>query len=70
MKISIGIGTIIIIALLCILKGIGFINISWLWCFSLLWLPVALGIGLYILIIVTIIGVAVGSSLIDFISNS
>lgn len=70
MKISIGIGTIIITALLCILKGVGLINISWLWCFGLFWIPIALGIGLYILIITLIIVVVIGSSLIDFISNS
>ena len=70
MKISIGVGTIIITALLCILKGVGLINASWLWCFGLFWLPVALGIGLYVLIIILLIGVAVGISLINFISNS
>ena len=70
MKISIGVGTVIITALLCILKGAGLINISWLWCFGLIWLPVALGIGLYVLIIILLIGVAVGISLINFISNS
>ena len=70
MKISIGIGTVIITAILCILKGVGLINISWLWCFGLFWLPIALGIGLYILIIILLIGVAVGISLINFISNS
>ena len=70
MKISIGIGTIIITALLCILKGTSLINISWLWCFGLFWLPIALGIGLYILIIIMLIVVIIGTSLIDFISNS
>lgn len=70
MKISIGIGTVIITALLCILKGASLINISWLWCFSLFWLPIALGIGLYVLTIILIIVVVIGISLIDFISNS
>ena len=70
MKISIGVGTIIITAFLCILKGVGLINIPWLWCFGLFWLPIALGIGLYILIIVMLICVVIGISLIDFISNS
>ena len=70
MKISIGIGTVIITALLCILKGVGLMNISWLWCFGLFWLPIALGIGLYVLIIILIIVVVIGISLINFISNS
>lgn len=70
MKISVGIGTIIITVLLCVLKVAGLITISWLWCFGLFWLPIALGIGLYILIIIMLIVVAIGISLIDFISNS
>jgi hypothetical protein len=70
MKISIGVGTIIITALLCILKGAGLINIPWLWCFGLFWLPIVLGIRLYILSIILIIVVIIGTSLIDFISNS
>ena len=70
MKISIGIGTVLITALLCILKGVGLMNISWLWCFGLFWLPIALGIGLYVLSIILIIVVIIGTSLIDFISNS
>lgn len=70
MKISIGIGTIIITALLCVLKEAGLISISWLWCFGLLWFPIALGIGLYVLSIILIIVVVIGTSLIDFISNS
>lgn len=70
MKISIGVGTVIITTLLCILKAAGLINISWLWCFGLFWIPIALGISLYILIIIMIIVVVIGISLIDFISNS
>ena len=70
MKISIGISTIIITALLCILKVTGLINISWLWCFGLIWIPITLGLGLYALIIITLIVVIIGISLIDFISNS
>lgn len=70
MKISVGISTVIITALLCILKGVGLMNISWLWCFGLFWLPIVLGIGLYVLSIILIIVVIIGTSLIDFISNS
>lgn len=70
MKISIGVGTIITTALLCILKGVGLINIPWLWCFGLFWLPIALGIGLYVFIIILIIVVVIGISLINLISNS
>lgn len=70
MKISIGISTIIITVLLCVLKVTSLINISWLWCFGLIWLPIALGLSLYALIIIMLIVVIIGISLIDFISNS
>lgn len=39
MKINMSSGTILVTALLCILKVIGIINISWWWCFCLIWLP-------------------------------
>lgn len=39
MKITYGIGTIILTALLCILKLTGVLSIPWGWCFCLIWLP-------------------------------
>lgn len=36
--------TILLTALLCILKATETITISWLWCFCLLWLPFAIGV--------------------------
>ena len=39
MKINYGAGTIILTALLCILKLTGVLSIPWGWCFCLFWLP-------------------------------
>ena len=39
MKITYGGGTIILTALLCILKLTGVLSIPWGWCFCLFWLP-------------------------------
>lgn len=41
-SIKVGSTTVLITALLCILKVMGYISISWLWCFCLLWLPFAM----------------------------
>lgn len=38
-KVTFGSSTILITALLCILKVTGIVNISWWWCFCLIWLP-------------------------------
>lgn len=62
-KISInyGRGTIILTALLCILKLTGILTISWWWCFCLFWLPfVAIFgiIGLFAIIAVPFLIVA------------
>lgn len=53
MKIKINLGGIAIIltVLLCILKTIGVLKISWLWCFSLFWLPIALLIAILCLVV-------------------
>ena len=42
MKINYGGGTIILTALLCILKLTGVLSIPWGWCFCLFWLPFAI----------------------------
>lgn len=39
MKITYGGGTVILTALLCILKLTGVLSIPWGWCFCLFWLP-------------------------------
>ena len=39
MKITYGGGTIILTALLCVLKLTGVLSIPWGWCFCLFWLP-------------------------------
>ena len=37
---------ILLTTLLCILKLTGILDISWLWCFSLMWMPFAIIIGI------------------------
>ena len=51
MKITYGSGTIILTALLCMLKITGILTISWYWCFCLIWMP--------FVILFAILGVAV-----------
>ena len=41
-NINYGGGTIILTALLCILKLTGVLSIPWWWCFCLIWLPFAI----------------------------
>ena len=41
-NINYGGGTIILTALLCMLKLTGVLSISWWWCFCLIWLPFAI----------------------------
>jgi hypothetical protein len=45
-KINISGGTVLITALLCILKLTGILTISWWWCFCLFWLPFAIVLAL------------------------
>jgi hypothetical protein len=51
-SIKFGSATVLITALLCILKVTGYLSIPWLWCFCLLWLPFALVFGVIGLILV------------------
>lgn len=67
-KITLNIGgwPLVVTVLLCLLKLIGIINISWWWCFCLFWLPFAILfgiIGLLILIIIpyVIIGIIINT---------
>ena len=41
-NIKFGKGTILLTALLCILKLTGVLSIPWWWCFCLIWLPFAI----------------------------
>ena len=54
-KINISGGTVLITALLCILKLTGILTISWWWCFCLFWLPFAILIGFLGLVVAIII---------------
>lgn len=68
MKIKTNLGgiTTILTILLCILKLTGSLKISWLWCFSLFWIPIVLIIAILCLVVsVTFI-----SSLIEIIFKS
>lgn len=55
MKITVSSATLLITALLCVLKVTGILNISWLWCFCLVWLPFAILIGIMGLIALMIV---------------
>lgn len=46
---------LVVTVLLCLLKLIGIINISWWWCFCLFWLPFAILFGIIGLITLLII---------------
>ena len=54
-NINFGGGTILLTALLCILKITGVLTISWWWCFCPIWIPFAIGAVLIILIILVAI---------------
>jgi hypothetical protein len=66
-KFSINIGgwPLGITILLCILKLINIINISWWWCFCPIWLPFVIGAVLIILIILVAIIYAVTEVLLE-----
>ena len=66
MKINYGGGTIILTALLCVLKLTGTLTISWWWCFCLLWLPFAILLGICVIVLMF----AVIAGLIIVIKNS
>ena len=54
-NINFGGGTILLTALLCILKITGILTISWWWCFCLFWLPFAILIGFLGLVVAIMI---------------
>ena len=54
-SINYGGGTIIFTALLCLCKVTGVLNISWLWCFCLFWLPFAILFVLLGLVVILIV---------------
>ena len=54
-KINISGGTVLITALLCILKLTGILTVSWWWCFCLFWLPFAILIGFLGLVVAIMI---------------
>ena len=56
-KLTINLGgwPLLITALLCILKLMGTVTISWWWCFCLLWLPLAILLGACIIILIFMI---------------
>ena len=62
---SIGGWPLFITALLCILKLIGIISISWWWCFCLFWLPFAIFFGMLGFIFVIIVTFLIISLIIE-----
>ena len=69
MKVTYGSGTIMLTALLCILKLIGVLSISWWWCFCLIWLPFAILFGLIGLFIVIAIPFLIIALIIEILNN-
>ena len=69
MKVTYGSGTIILTALLCILKLIGVLSISWWWCFCLIWLPFAILFGLIGLFVVIAVPFLIIALIIEILNN-
>ena len=68
-SINYGSGTIIITALLCILKLIGVLSISWWWCFCLIWLPFAILFGLIGLFVAIAVPFLIVALIIEILNN-
>ena len=68
-SINYGSGTIIITALLCILKLIGVLSISWWWCFCLIWLPFAIVFGIIGLFVAITVPFLIIALLIEILKN-
>ena len=69
MKVTYGSGTIILTALLCILKLIGVLSISWWWCFCLIWLPFAIVFGIIGLFVAIAVPFLIIALLIEILKN-
>ena len=68
-NINYGGGTIILTALLCILKLTGVLNISWWWCFCLLWLPFAILFAILGLLVAITVPFLIIAALIEILKN-
>ena len=69
MKIEIGSVFIIITILLCILKVLNIISISWWWCFCLIWLPFAILFGLIGLFVAIAVPFLIIALIIEILNN-
>lgn len=69
MRVTYGSGTIILTALLCILKLIGVLSISWWWCFCLIWLPFAILFGLIGLFVAIAVPFLIIALIIEILNN-
>lgn len=61
--------SLVLTALLCILKLTGVISISWWWCFCLIWLPFALLLGIIALIVILAFMYALASVILDLLKT-
>lgn len=70
-KITINLGgwQLALTALLCILKLIGILPISWWWCFCLFWLPFAILFALLGLVVAIAVPFLIIALLIEILSN-
>ena len=68
-NINFGGGTILLTALLCILKITGVITISWWWCFCLIWLPFAILFAILGLIVAVAVPFLIIALIIEILNN-
>ena len=52
LNITVNHGIILITIILCILKAVGIISISWWWCFCLIWIPFAIIFTLFFILVI------------------
>ena len=68
-NIKFGKGTILLTALLCILKLTGVLTISWWWCFCLIWLPFAILFAILGVMVAIAVPFLIVALIIEILSN-
>ena len=68
-NINYGSGTIILTALLCLCKVTGVLNVSWWWCFCLIWLPFAILFAILGVMVAIAVPFLIVALIIEILSN-
>ena len=68
-NINYGGGTIIFTALLCLCKVTGVLNVSWWWCFCLIWLPFAILFAILGVMVAIAVPFLIVALIIEILSN-